>query len=127
VTKQQASEEVGVASQGGQEVVVGGEASADMGGTKPTGDGTSSLGEESAEEQDGESSGVPLVQEEGHASDQILPEQREEGKIHSSSPGWERGRVSTPILARRTSSCQKVVNAPFIGDYDAFLESAERK
>ena len=77
-----------------------------------------------SQEQHGESSGEALVEEESHAGDQVLPERGEEGKIHSGSPGWGRGRMSTPILARRTCSFQKVINPLLIGDYRVFSESA---
>jgi hypothetical protein len=67
---------------------------------------------------------MSLVEKEGHAGEQVLPEGGEEGKIHSSSPGWDRSRVSTPILARRTSSRQKVIKPLLMGRYRAFSESA---
>src|SRR5579875_241901 len=125
VAEQQAGAKVGLASQNGQEVVVSGEARADVGSVEPTGNGASSLGKEGAQEQHGESSGEALVEEESHAGDQVLPERGEEGKIHSGSPGWGRGRMSTPILARRTCSFQKVINPLLIGDYRVFSESAD--
>jgi hypothetical protein len=92
VAEQQAREEVGVASQGRQEIVVSREAVADVGGTEPTGDGAATFGEEGTQEQNGQSPGMSLVQEEGHVGEQILPDQGKEGKIHSGSPGWGRRR-----------------------------------
>src|SRR5262249_57214339 len=101
-------EPVGAAAQGRQEVVIGGEAAADVRSAEPAGDGAAALGEEGAEEQDGQSPGVALVEERGQAGGQVLPKGRQEGKIHGGSPGWGRGRVATPILAREPSARQKI-------------------
>ena len=72
---------------------------------------------EFAQEQDGQAAGVALVQEGGHAADAGLPEGRQEGKIHGGSPGWRRGRVPTPILAREPSPRHKIAKPLLIGDY----------
>jgi hypothetical protein len=66
-------------------------------GAEPTGDRAAAPGEEGAKEQDGESPGVALAEEGGHAGSQVLPTQREEAKIHGGSPAWV-GAVSQPHL-----------------------------
>ena len=43
-------------------------------------------------------------------------EQRQQVKIHGGSPGWDQGRVATPILAREPSSIQYVVRCRPTGD-----------
>ena len=94
-------EPVGVAAQGGEEVVVGGEAGADAGGAEPAGDGAAALGEEGAEEQDGEAPGEALVEAGGQAGDEVLPKGRQEGKIHGRLSGLGSGPCSNPYLGPR--------------------------
>src|SRR5205814_8634358 len=118
---QNALEEVGgrqrrVPAEGAEEVVVGGEGVADAGGAEPSRDGAPPVGEEGAEQQDGEAPGVTLVEERGHAADEVLPQQRQQVKIHGGSPGWDQGRVATPILAREPSSSQYVVRCRPTGE-----------
>ena len=69
---------------------------------------------------------MSLMKEESHAGEQVLPEQGKEAKIHSSSPGWGRGRVPTPLLAWRTSSRHNVFKELFIGDERVFSGSGLR-
>jgi hypothetical protein len=115
--EQQAGEPVGAAAQGRQEVVVGGEATADVGDAQPAGDGAAPLGKQGTQEQDSQPPGVALVEAGGQAGGEVLPKGWQEGKIQVGSPGWGRGREVTPILARESSSCQKIAIPVPIGDY----------
>jgi hypothetical protein len=96
-----------------------------VGGAEPAGDGTPALGEQAAQEEDGEPPGVALVETGGQGGGQALPKEREERKIHGGSPGWGRGRVATPILAREPSPCQKVTKRLVIGANWLYSESAD--
>ena len=118
---QDALEEVGgrqrrVPAEGAEEVVVGGEGVADAGRTEPGRDCPAALGEEGAEQQDGQAPGRASVEEGGHAAGEVLPERRQQVKIHGGSPGWDQGRVATPILAREPPSRQYVVPGRPTGD-----------
>ena len=117
VAEQPAGQQFDAAAEGGEEVLVGGTAEADACGAEPTGDGAAALGEEGAGAEDGQAEGRALVQAGGQSRGEVLPEQRQEEKIHSGSPGWGRGRVATPILAREPSRCQKVTLRLLMGDY----------
>ncbi len=105
--EQQSREQVGAAGEGGEEVVLGGETGTDAGGAEPAGDGAATLGEEGPREEDAQAEGVALVQTGRQAVGKVLPKPGEKAKIHGGSPGWDRGRVVTPILAREPSSDQK--------------------
>jgi hypothetical protein len=116
VAEQQGGQQFGAAGEGGEEVVVGGEAQPHPRGAGPTGDGAAALGEQGAGEQDAEAEGVALVEGRSQTLGEVLPEQRQGEKIHGGSPGRGRGLVATPILAREPFSGQKATPRLLIGD-----------
>jgi hypothetical protein len=75
-----------------------------MGGAQPAGDSAAALREQATAEQHGQAPGVAAVQAGREGTGAGLPKQGQVAKIHGGTPGWGRGRVSSPILARGPSS-----------------------
>ena len=79
--QQPASQEVGLASDGAQQIVIKAEVSADAGGAEPGGGGASAAGEEDADPQDGPAWGESRTVEAGG------PGGQQGGQVRGQTPG----------------------------------------
>jgi hypothetical protein len=67
-------------------------------------------GEEGAGQEDRASPGVSLVEKSSHVSDKVLPQRRQAGTIYNGFPSNAREGASTPILARKPYTRQKIAS-----------------